>query len=263
MIAGAKQISISNSGAALSNDVFAVFNNPAGLSQMNWREIGIFYSPAPFGFKELANGFIAYNEPFKFGSLSFGAETYGFELYKENKILFGFSHNFLNKFFVGIVLNYHTVSIKKYGSKSVFYFNLGGLAYITTELRWGFFVYNINRTSFVDEDDQIPETFNSGFSYNLIPELSLNFAVEKDIRYTASLRFGIDYYIINNLSIRTGFSNEPSTFSAGVGINYSFISFDYAVYNHPDLGLTHQAGIIISFKNIGNRYKQIKEYLNN
>jgi hypothetical protein len=261
MMAGAKQISIANSGVALSNDVFAIFNNPAGLAQFNWRELGVFYSPAPFGFKELSNACIAYVEPLPNSSLSFGAMTYGFELYKENRILLGYSYKIFNNFFLGLALNYHSVSIKNYGNKSVFYFNLGGLTYITTDIRWGFFIYNINRTSFVDEDDQIPAVFNSGFSYNIISELSLNLAVEKDVRYNASIRFGIDYCIIENLSLRTGFSGEPSAFSAGIGINYSFINLDYAVVNHPDLGLTHQAGLIISFQKNGNRYKKIKDYL--
>jgi hypothetical protein len=259
--AGAKQISISNSGAALSNDVFALFNNPAGLAQMDWREAGVFYSPSPFGLRELANGYVAYSEPFSFGTISIGGMTYGFDLYQESRILLGFSYNFLNKFFCGIAVNYHSVSIKRYGSKSTFYFNTGALTYITPELRWGFFINNINRASFTSEDDQIPTVFNTGFSYNLIPELSLNFAVEKDIRYNASLRAGIDYYIIKYLSIRVGFSNEPSTFSAGIGINYSVVSLDYAVFNHQDLGLTHQAGIIISFQSIGNRYEKIREHL--
>ena len=224
MMAGAKQISIANSGVALSNDVFAIFNNPAGLAQINWREIGVFYSPAPFGFKRLANAFIAYNEPLSTSSLSFGAMTYGFELYKENKILLGYSHNFFNKLFLGLALNYHSVSIKGYGNKSVIYFNAGGLAYITDEIRWGFSIYNINRRSFTDEDDQIPTTFNSGFSCNILPEISVNLALEKDIRYAASLKFGIDYYIVENLSLRTGFSSEPSIYSAGIGINYSIIT---------------------------------------
>ena len=261
MMAGAKQISIANSGVALSNDVFAIFNNPAGLTQMNWREIGVFYSPAPFGFKELSNGFIAYNEPLSFGSVSLGAMTYGFDLYKENRILLGYSQKISNNFLIGLALNYHSVSIKNYGNKSVFYLNLGGLTYITPEIRWGFFIFNINRASFGSEEEQIPTVFTTGFSYNIIPELSINTALEKDIRYTASLKFGIDYYIIDNFAIRTGFSNEPSVFSAGIGINYFFINLDYSVTNHPDLGLTHQVGILISFQKIRNRYKKIKEYL--
>ena len=69
---GAKQIALSNSDVALSNDVFSVFNNPAGLSQINWREIGVYYSPAPFGISEMANGYIAYLEPTSFRVFCFG-----------------------------------------------------------------------------------------------------------------------------------------------------------------------------------------------
>lgn len=58
----------------------------------------------------------------------------------------------------------------------------------------------------------------------------------------------INYDIVEYFSVRTGFSNEPSSFTAGIGINYTLFSLDYAVFTHPDLGLTHQAGIIISFK---------------
>src|SRR3970282_2926052 len=108
---GAKQISMSNSDVALSNDVFSLFNNPSGLAQMNWREIGIYYSPAPFGFTELANGFIAYNEPFSFGSVAIGAMTYGFDLYRETKFIAGFSYNYDEKFFGGVAVNIHNVSI--------------------------------------------------------------------------------------------------------------------------------------------------------
>ena len=38
---GERQISLSHSDIALSNDVFSLFNNPSGLSQINWREVGV------------------------------------------------------------------------------------------------------------------------------------------------------------------------------------------------------------------------------
>lgn len=244
---GAKQISLSNSDVALSDDVFSLFNNPAGLSQIKWREVGVYYSPSPFGFKELANGFIAYNEPFSFGSAAIGGMMYGFELYKETKISAAFSYSFDDKFFAGAAVNYHSVSIKNYGSDGAFYFNLGGLAYILPELRWGFLISNINRESWGNEKDQIPVIYKSGLTYFLAEDFSLNAAVEKDILHNASLSAGINYDIIKYLSLRLGFSNEPSRFSAGVGINYSIAALDYAMFTHQDLGLTHQAGIIIRF----------------
>ncbi len=258
---GAKQISLSNSDVALSNDVFAVFNNPAGLSQFNWREIGIYYSPAPFGLSELSNGYVAYAEPFSFGTVALGGMTYGFELYRESKITLGYSYNYENTFFAGLAVNYHTFSIQNYGNTNAFYLNLGGLAYITHQLRWGFAITNLNRASIGNEDDQIPIIFSTGFSYDLIKTLTINLAVEKDIRYKPSVQFGLDYNIIEYLALRVGFQNEPARYAAGIGINYSIISLDYAVFTHQDLGLTHQAGLIISFGKNGDRSDAIRKYL--
>jgi hypothetical protein len=258
---GAKQISLSNSDVALSNDVFSLFNNPAGLSQMNWREVGVYYSPAPFGLSELANGFVAYHEPSQFGSFAIGGMSYGFELYRESKLSLGYSYNYLNKFFAGITINYQTVSIQNYGNDGAIFLNLGGLAYVSNILRLGFSIQNVNRASFGSDDDQIPIIFNTGFSYDVVDELTLNFAVEKDIKYKASFQFGISYDIIENLSLRTGFSNEPSKFSAGIGINYSIFSLDYAMFTHNDLGLTHQAGVIVSFDREQDRNKTIRKHL--
>lgn len=258
---GAKQISMSNSDVALSNDVFSLFNNPAGLSQMNWREIGIYYSPSPFGFSELANSFIAYNEPFDFGSIAIGMMTYGFDLYRENKIAAAFSYNYLNKFFAGAAINFHTVTIKNYGNDKVFYLNLGGLYYLTPNFRLGFSLENFNRASFANEKDNIPMLFNTGFSYDVLDEVTFNVGIEKDIRYNYSLRCGIEYNLLNYISLRSGFSNEPSRYSAGIGINYSYFSLDYAFFTHTDLGLTHQVGLIISFSSEGSRNEKIRKYL--
>lgn len=90
---GARQISIANADVALANDVFTLFNNPSGLAQMNWKEVGIYYSPAPFGLTELANGYVVCQQPFSFGSLGIGGMTYGYELYRESKIILGYSYN--------------------------------------------------------------------------------------------------------------------------------------------------------------------------
>lgn len=258
---GAKQISLSHSDVALANDVFSLFTNPAGLSQINWREVGIYYSPAPFGLSELANGYAAYLEPFEFGSVAIGGMSYGYELYREAKVSVGYSYNYNNVFFIGLSFNYHSFSIQNYGSTGAVYFNLGGLAYITNDLRWGFAVDNLNRASLADADDQIPMIFNTGFSYNVINSLSFNLALEKDIRYNPSVKVGIDYDIIEYLSLRIGTANEPAKFSFGIGINYSMFNLDYALFSHPDLGLTHQAGIILSFGKNGSRYQSVRENL--
>ena len=245
---GAKQISLSYSDVALTTDVFGLFNNPASLAKINLRQAGIYYSPAPFGFKEMANGYVAYDEPFNWGSVSIGGMSYGFELYKENKILVGSAFNYQDKFLIGIVFNYHSVNIKNYGSANSFYINLGGIAAISDFINWGFTIHNLNRATFGKEKDQIPTSFKTGFSFLVADNISFNTAIEKELLQNASLHFGINYNIIKYISLLTGFSNEPSMFTAGVGINYLFFTLDYAVFTNPDLGLTHQAGLIINFE---------------
>jgi hypothetical protein len=94
-----------------------------------------------------------------------------------------------------------------------------------------------------------------------LEELTFNLGFEKDIRYNYSLQFGIEYNLIEYISLRSGFSNEPSRYSAGIGINYSYFSLDYAFFTHTDLGLTHQVGLIISFGTEGSRNKKIQKYL--
>ena len=258
---GARQISLANSDVALANDVFTLFNNPAGMAQLNWQEVGIYYSPAPFGLTELANGYVAYQQPFSFGSVGLGGMTYGYDLYRESKIILGYSFNYENIFFIGAALNYHSYSIQNYGSTGVFYFNLGALIYILDELRWGFSTSNINRATVADQDDQIPVILSTGFSFDILKNFSLNLALEKDIRYNPSILFGIDYDIIEYLALRIGSASNPSRFTAGIGINYSIVNLDYAFFTHPDLGLTHQVGIILSFGKEGIRSEAVRRYL--
>ena len=258
---GARQISLANSDVALANDVFTLFNNPAGMAQLNWQEVGIYYSPAPFGLTELANGYVAYQQPFSFGSVGLGGMTYGYDLYRESKIILGYSYNYENIFFIGAALNYHSYSIQNYGSTGVFYFNLGALIYILDELRWGFSTSNINRATVADQDDQIPVILSTGFSFDILKNFSLNLALEKDIRYNPSILFGIDYDIIEYLALRIGSASNPSRFTAGIGINYSIVNLDYAFFTHPDLGLTHQVGIILSFGKEGIRSEAVRRYL--
>ncbi len=258
---GARQIALSHSDAALSNDVFALFTNPSGLAQINWRELGVYYSPSPFGVNELANAYAAYIEPFSFGNIAIGYMQYGFELYKENKIALSFSTNIDNKFFVGVTGFYQNLSIERYGSDNTFTLNVGGLYYLSGITRVGLYAHNLFRATYGSDPDQIPFVLGFGASYDFSDEITFNGSVEKEIDFEPSFRFGVEYGIIEYLTLRSGFMSEPSSYSVGIGIHYSFLNLDYAFFSHPDLGLTHQMGIIIDFNPTSSRKEKIKQYL--
>jgi len=81
------------------------------------------------------------------------------------------------------------------------------------------------------------------------PREDINFMldIEKDTRYTASVKAGIEYSLYDMIDLRAGIGTEPTRFSGGIGIYYSMFGIDYGFYNHQDLGLTHQGTITINF----------------
>jgi hypothetical protein len=244
---GAKQIALSHSDVALAGDPFSIFNNPAGLSEIKSNLVGFYYSPSPFGLSELANGFGALTKQTSFGIFSLGFMKYGFELYKETKFALGYANNFAENFSYGLVINYKNISIKNYGSKGFVFYNAGGIAKLSDEINIGFSLENFSRTTINDEPDQIPVVFWFGVSFNIISDLTIFSAVQKELNFNPSLRFGAEYFLTDFLQIRFGTSREPDTFSGGVGISYLPLQFDYAVSSHPDLGFTHQFSLSASF----------------
>lgn len=243
---GARQIALSNSDAAIDADVFSAFNNPACLSGVTDRELGAFYSPSPFGLKELSNAAAAYTEPLPIGTLSAGVSTFGFSLYRKNNFVLAYAVK-VPGMSLGLCLNLHNLTIRNYGSDNSLVLNPGILIPLIRELNWGFSVQNILNASIGQESGQIPRVIFSGFSYKPYRTIMLNAAVEKVTGSPLSVRAGIEYDIIKYISLRVGISTEPDRFSAGAGINYSFLKFDYAVFTHQDLGLTHQIGTVLSF----------------
>jgi hypothetical protein len=248
---GAREISMAGSLSPVGDDVFSLFNNPAGIGETGLREAGIYYSPSPYGFKEMVNAFGAYCEPFQWGTVAVGAMTYGFKLYKETKISAGTAYRYSDNLIFGAAANWHNVSIERYGHASAFYFNAGTIFYPASFLRAGFFIQNINNASFASYKDQIPVVITTGLAAEF-NDVVLAAAIEKDVRYKPSLSAGIEYNLIRYFALRLGFGNEPARFCGGFAVNYSVISFSYAAYNHNELGLTHQIDLKFAFSKYDN-----------
>ncbi|MBN1301085.1 MAG: hypothetical protein JW995_07695 [Melioribacteraceae bacterium] len=247
ILPGAKEISISHSGIATSNDVFAIFTNPAGLAQPEDIAAGIYYSPNPFGMSELSTIYCSALFPFGFANLGVGYMLYGFKLYKKNILSLSFSGRPFNKLLAGITANYNSISIHNYGTAGTVTLRAGLLYLINNYLRFGFSVDNITRESFGDYGAQLPSALTSGFTFILDDILRLSTAIYSELNSNTAVSIGIDYEIIKWFSFRFGFMDEPVSFSSGFGLNYSSFEFNYALFTHRSLGITHQFDTIIHF----------------
>ncbi len=244
---GARQAALSLSNISSNNDLFSVFNNPAGLGLVKKSEIGFFYSPAPFDVKELSNAYAVFCEPTSYGSFSGGLSIYGFELYKETKFIFGYSNKIGENFIVGGAAIYKNISIKNYGTKGVLSFNFGGIANVTEQIGLGFVIENATRSTLGNESNQIPTIFIGGVHFKPNKDFTFSGAIKKELGFNPSIRLGTEYSMLDFIQFRFGASNEPNNYSGGFGIVFQFLQIDYAITSHTDLGLTHQFGSIIRF----------------
>ncbi len=241
---GAKQIALAHSDVSFANDPFSVFNNSALIAKSKIREIGVFYSPSPFGEKAMSNAFASYIEPTSIGNFSAGFSIYGFDLYKETQFAFGYGNNINNNLAFGGTLIYKNVNIKNYGSKGNIFLNLGGAATLNEEIGFGFYVENVTHSTLSKDEDQVPTVFWGGLHYHPLTDFVITSSLRKEIGYNVSLRLGAEYSPIEFLNLRIGVQNEPNIFHGGFGVKYNFIQFDYAISSHNDLGLTHQFALL-------------------
>ena len=243
ILPGANSIAQAHSDIAISKDIFSLFNNPAGVSIKNKREIGIFYSPSPYGIKELSNGFAAYREPTSFGNIAIGVMTYGFDLYNENEFVFGYSNEITENILWGISFSQLITKIKRYGSTSAFNFSFGSIFRFSKDISLGFYAKNILRSANNLNRDIL---FSSGISYSPLKNSTINLAVSKELDYPFSISAGCNYALVKFLHLRFGLRRDPNQYSGGLGIYFSVFNLNYAASSHIDLGLTHQFDLIIS-----------------
>ena len=254
---GAKEIALGNSDVALSDNVMALFGNPAGSAQIDWSELSAYYAPSYFGVKELATGSAAALVPFSFGVVSGGFSTYGFDLYRETTVSVSFSRIFFHRVLLGLGISYRHLKIARYGNAGSLLLNFGCMFYLFKQVRFGFVVKNFTRSTYGNYQNQIPTIISIGTSVNPIDEITLNAAICKDLEYTLSARFGLEYGIFRNIDLRFGYRTEPNAYTGGIGLKYKYFELDYAVFTHEDLPLSHQVSLIIALTDISRRRKMI------
>lgn len=247
---GCRQIASAHSGIACFGDLFSGFNNPASLASNKERQLGFFYSPAPYGLKELSNAFAAYSEPLHFGNIAFALKTYGFELYRENAFNATLSLP-LNEFiYSGISLQINSVSIRNYGSDLSPSINAGLILTPLPDLDFAIVFKNISKSTYGNYKDQIPFSYSAGAAYEYYPNSFLCFSLEKEMYLPLSFRTGLNYKIIECIELLSGIMSYPDSYSAGINIMYSIFQVQYSFYTITELGLTHQLGIIILLNDI-------------
>jgi hypothetical protein len=243
---GTKAIGMANAFVAVSDNSWSINYNPAGLLQIKRIECSAFMVPCQFGLSELRTTAFAIAVPFSFSTVALKAEQFGFNLYRETELGAACAARLDENIYGGLAVNFHRLDIARYGSAHHIMFNAGLLGYVVRNVRIGFCLNNITGTTMGKQSDKIPQICALGVCWSLVDDLLMSVELEKDIRFPASIKWGVEQTVFDVLAFRVGVSNNPGKYSAGMAVKYSFLEFGYAGYSHPDLGWTHQ--IDLSFR---------------
>lgn len=242
---GAKLVSMGQAGVALPNSEWSLFSNSA-LLPTKGNSVS-FYRFRYVGISEITDMTAVFNFQNRLGTAGFAIHRYGFNLFSENRLIFGFKKSF-GTFHAGVSTSYYHVSQGgDYGSAGAFGIDIGIAAELAEGLWIGARATNVNYPSYGNSNEILPRDLSMGFSYQLAENTLLSMEAMKDVMFPLSLRSGLQIELIQSLFIRAGFTSSPETYSVGFGYSPDRWSVNIGVQQHNPLGLSPALDLGINF----------------
>lgn len=228
-------------------DFWALYNNQAGLANINNIEVGVSYDHNYQIWQTgiAAAGFVL---PTQSGNFALMTNRYGYSGYAEHNNALSYARNLGEKFSASLTFNYLVFSqAEAPQSKGAFFFQTGFISKPIDKLQIGLHLYNPSMATLEDYNNKkVPTIVRFGLAYFFTSEVLCSIETEKDIDQKIRFKSGIQYMAINNFYLRTGFLTNPNQFSLGIGYNLNRFVTDIAITTHEILPLSSQ----ISFKYI-------------
>ena len=249
---GARAVALGNASATLHNEVWAVANNPAGLSTLTRPTAGAYFEnrylitslnvaavavALPLGIVEpAAAGQPAHAEQ---GVVALEAQHFGGTLYKEVRVGAAYGYR-LGVVSIGGRVDMLQVSFQDLGSRRAVVGSLGGQAEVVPgHLTFGVYLYNLNQAKLADyQDERVPTVLRAGLAYHPSKQVLVVVESEKDVEHDAGFKAGLEYLPAPAVALRAGYASLSQQTTGGVGVKTSNFQFDYAAGWHSVLGLS-------------------------
>jgi hypothetical protein len=202
-------------------------------------------TPSLFGLRELRT--IAFSGAFTLagGTASACFEQFGFDLYREFNGILGFGSQIGAGLSGGVAMEWRRVAIKGYGASDALIITAGCVVDLAQDIYLGFVGHNIFGATIGIERQRLAQTAAMGISYKPLPSILMVLEAEKDVRYSLTMKAGLEVQAFENLVLRSGIEQDPDFVTAGFSVYYGSTEFGYAVFVHSQLGWTHQIEISV------------------
>ncbi|MEZ5013616.1 MAG: hypothetical protein R2794_04930 [Chitinophagales bacterium] len=246
--AGARSVAMAGSSVT-NEDVFSAGNNQAGLAFLEQSAAGI----STQNYFLVEGGINAYHGAGALTTKNSGAfgitlDYFGDNTLNQTKIGLGYGRKLAKNVALGVQLDYIGTSTTEIGSAAAFTFAAGVLYKPNSAVSIGAHVFNpIRAETGFDYTEELPAIFNLGLSYHPSDKIILCAQAEQTIDADMRIRTGIEYHLVEQLSLRCGYASAPSIFSAGAGVHFGDLEIQLAAQWHQQLGTSPAFGLVYAF----------------
>jgi hypothetical protein len=242
---GVRDMALSGAGVALMVETDAGVFNPAGLGSAGARLFSVSHAPSPFGLDDLRHSALACVEPFSWGAVGVSASVFGCALYRETMFAAECALEVVPGCWAGVRCAVMTLRIQDYGSGSTLGVDAGFLIRLSPLVDLGGALGNLNAPSIGESPERLPQTITLGLSLHPVGAGTLCAAIYFDHLFGPEFRLGAEYSPLREVTLRGGICQDPSSYSAGIGLRYSGFCVDYTWLTHRELGGSHAFGLSI------------------
>lgn len=218
-------------------DAWSTLNNVGALGDINTGQAGFSQVALP-GFPMFNRVAAVVVAPTRLGTAGVGAYRFGDELYREDIVSAAYG-NRIGMTALGARVNYIQYNARGAGRRGIVTISLGGLARLTTRLRFGAFISSIQQPRVSPDGERLPTQMSAGMLYNLSTQVAVMGEVEKDTDFPARLKVAMEYQPYTRVAFRTGFHTQPAALYFGTGFRMSRLQCDYAYRYQPAFAAQH------------------------
>ncbi len=270
---GSRPLGMGGAYVALSDDINAIYYNPAGLVRLKKNEFTSSYGRLYVGLDDDSNlgwGFMGYSQPLgNLGTVGLGYLSFTLlDNYSESTMMLAYGKWLTGRLALGtnvkllkqkIVQDAYTAidPVFEYGAKDIvqgFSADMGCILNLTKEISVGAAVYNINQPDMgFKEESKLKIMTKAGLSYR---DETISTALDVSLEAGETKVFaGGEKWIFNrNFAIRSGLgigTREYRNLTLGLGYSFGSLQFDYAflfpIFGINDTYGSHRASLILRF----------------
>lgn len=238
-------ISLSLGGASVVLDnVYANFNNQALLAFVESPTLATCY----YNTFSISSVQVMAAIPISTGTIGVNVSRYGSSLYSEYKAAASFSRRFGDNFAASLQADLLSVlPSPNEQSINAFTAEIGLWARPMEDLTLGFHLYNFINAQYkgLYYDENVPVIMKLGMGYSIFENFQLTVEIENSSIHGTSVRGGMEYYIVDQVVLRTGGASNPSLASIGLGVILGKLHIDIATQAVRYIGKT--GGVSMSY----------------